>query len=116
MSNALRGQSVMGVFLEGTTTDGSEVLPFKSSLLRPALAVNVPIHPVAIQYRRADGTLCTEAAYDGDKSAYDTFRSMLTQHEFHVHVHFLPAVSAAGVHRKVLAAQLREQIVTRLNV
>ena len=59
---------------------------------------------------------CTEAAYDGDKSAYDTFRSMLTQHEFHVHVHFLPAVSAAGVHRKVLAAQLREQIVTRLNV
>lgn len=114
IANALRAQAGMGVFLEGTTTDGSEVLPFHSSLLRPAQAVNVPIYPVAIQYRRGDGTLCTEAAYDGDKTALDTLRLMLTQHEIHAHVHFLPPLASAGMHRKELARLVRECIVKRL--
>jgi len=114
ISDALRNQSAMGVFLEGTTTDGSEVLPFHSSLLRSAQAVNVPIYPVAIQYRRSDGSLCTEAAYDGDKSLLDTVRLMLTQHAIHAHVHFLPPLLSAGLHRKQLAQRLREQIVARL--
>ena len=112
--DTLRESASMGVFLEGTTTDGREVLPFHSSLLRPAQQVNVPVYPVAIQYRRSDGSLCTEAAYDGDKSALDTLRLMLTQREIHVHVHFLPPLAAAGVHRKVLARQARESIVQRL--
>jgi 1-acyl-sn-glycerol-3-phosphate acyltransferase len=104
----------IGVFLEGTTTDGSEVLPFHSSLLRPAQQVNVPIHPVAIQYRRNDGSICTEAAYDGDKTLLDTLRLILTQPEIHVHVHFLPPLAATGVHRKALAQQVRALIVQRL--
>ena len=115
ISNALREQTAasasVGVFLEGTTTDGSEVLPFHSSLLRPAQAADVPIYPVAIQYLRDDGSICTEAAYDGDKSALDTLRLMLTQQEIHVHVHFLPPLAATGVHRKALAKQAREGIV-----
>lgn len=115
---ALRGPTAasasVGVFLEGTTTDGSEVLPFHSSLLRPAQAADVPIYPVAIQYLRGDGSICTEAAYDGDKSALDTLRLMLTQREIHVHVYFLPPLAAAGVHRKVLAKQARERIVQHL--
>lgn len=112
--NALRDDAGMGVFLEGTTTDGTTVLPFHSSLLRPAQQVNVPVVPVAIQYRRSDGSICTEAAYDGDKSVLDTLRLMLTQREIHVHIHFLPPLTAVGVHRKVLAQQARELIVQRL--
>jgi 1-acyl-sn-glycerol-3-phosphate acyltransferase len=111
---ALREDAGMGVFLEGTTTDGTEVLPFHSSLLRPAQQVNVPIVPVAIQYRRSDGSICTEAAYDGDKSALDTLRLMLTQHEIHVHIHFLPPLAAQGLPRKELARQTREVIVRTL--
>lgn len=114
IANALREDARMGVFLEGTTTDGTEVLPFHSSLLRPAQQVDVPVLPVAIQYRRSDGSICTEAAYDGDKSALDTFRLMLTQHEIHVDIHFLPPLAATSVHRKVLAQQARELIVQRL--
>ena len=114
IAEALRNGAGMGVFLEGTTTDGNEVLPFHSSLLRPALAAKARIVPVAIQYRRSDGSICTEAAYDGDKSALDTLRLMLTQHEMHAHVHFLPPVCATGLHRKELARQTREMIVRTL--
>ena len=112
-SDAAAGTSI-GVFLEGATTDGSEVLPFHSSLLRAAQQVDVPVYPVAIQYRRSDGSICTEAAYDGDKTALDTLRLMLTQPEIHVHVHFLPPLAASGVHRKVLAREARALIVQRL--
>lgn len=112
--DALRGDAGMGVFLEGTTTDGTQVLPFHSSLLRAAQQVNVPIYPVGIQYRRSDGSICTEAAYDGDKTVLDTLRLMLTQHEFEVHVHFLPPITDTTVHRKVLAKQARDAIVQRL--
>jgi len=112
---ALRAGAGMGVFLEGTTTDGTLVLPFHSSLLRPAQQAGVPVVPVAIQYRRSDGSICTEAAYDGDKSAMDALRLMLTQHEIHAHVHFLPPLATAGVHRKALAQSAREAIVQTLN-
>ena len=114
IADALRSGAGIGAFLEGTTTDGSVVLPFHSSLLRPALDAKVRIVPVAIQYRRENGSICTEAAYDGDKSAWDTLRLMLTQHEIHAHVHFLPAVDAEGLHRKQLALQMREVIVRTL--
>jgi 1-acyl-sn-glycerol-3-phosphate acyltransferase len=38
VTNALRAGAVMAVFPEGTTTDGSRVLHFHSSLLQPAVA------------------------------------------------------------------------------
>lgn len=119
IAHALRGGdgagAGMGVFLEGTTTDGTLVLPFHSSLLRPAQQANVPVVPVAIQYRRRDGSICTEAAYDGDKSLMDTLRLMLTQHEIQAHVHFLPPLATDGVHRKELAQNAREVILRALN-
>lgn len=114
ISHALRNAAGMGVFLEGTTTDGTTVLPFHSSLLRPAQVAGAPIYPVAIRYRRSDGSICTEAAYDGDKTAFDTLRHLLTQHEFHVDVHFLPPLAAAGKPRKLLAQEARALIVQRL--
>jgi 1-acyl-sn-glycerol-3-phosphate acyltransferase len=115
IGDALRAGAGMGVFLEGTTTDGTQVLPFHSSLLRPAQQARAQVIPVAIQYRRRDGSICTEAAYDGDKSAMDTLKLMLTQHEIHAHVHFLPPLATEGVHRKTLANNARDVIVRALN-
>lgn len=43
------GVSVV-LFLEGTSTDGREVRPFKSSLLEPAVAHQWPVVPVALGY------------------------------------------------------------------
>jgi 1-acyl-sn-glycerol-3-phosphate acyltransferase len=43
------GVSVV-LFLEGTSTDGRTVLPFKSSLLQPAVQNNWPVLPAALAY------------------------------------------------------------------
>ena len=41
----------VGLFLEGTSSDGRRVLPFKSSLLEPAIQLACPVAPVALAYQ-----------------------------------------------------------------
>lgn len=48
-----RGARVM-LFPEGTTTNGREVLPFRSSLLQSAVIAGVPVVPVAVSAYAAD--------------------------------------------------------------
>lgn len=47
----------VAVFLEGTTGPGERVLPFRPSLLQPALEVGAPLVPVALRYRGRDPRL-----------------------------------------------------------
>jgi 1-acyl-sn-glycerol-3-phosphate acyltransferase len=55
IETALRnGQSVI-VFPEGTTSDGATVLPFKSSLLEPAVKLGVPVCCASLHYATAAG-------------------------------------------------------------
>ncbi len=58
------GQSVC-VFLEGTSSGGAGVLPFRAPLLRPALEARAPIVPVAIRWRprRAGARVEEDIAY-----------------------------------------------------
>lgn len=54
------------IFPEGTSTDGSQVLPFHASLLQSAITANVPITPIHIAYYVPDGDASTEVCYWGD--------------------------------------------------
>jgi 1-acyl-sn-glycerol-3-phosphate acyltransferase len=107
---ALSSGDVFAVFPEGTTTDGSTVLKFHSSLLAPALSANAAIQPVAIRFARTDGSLCVEAAYDGDKSFWDSLREMTTQRSIDAHVWFSATVLRPAQHRRELAATAHETI------
>lgn len=115
MQEALRQGDPVAVFPEATSTDGSEVRKFHSSLLQPALDVKAALLPVAIRYGRADGSLCVEAAYDGEKSLWDTLRLMLTQRRIDAHLYFLPPLPVGHQQRRELAQVAREFIVRKLN-
>lgn len=111
---AMRRGDVVTVFPEGTTTDGSQVLRFHGSLLQPALQAEAHVHPVALRYERGDGSLCVEAAYDGDKSLWDTLRLIVARPVIHVHVWFLQSLPAAGADRRTLAHTAQAAIADRL--
>ena len=100
---ALRQGDTFAVFPEGVTSAGNVVLPFHASLLQPALACDALLFPVAIRYTRADGSLCGEADYKGDKSMVDSLSLMLTQPVIHARLQFLAPVASAGKHRRELA-------------
>ena len=59
---ALQRGDTVGLFPEGTTTDGDTLLPFHSSLFEPAVANAAHVYPCAIRYENADGTLCRQMA------------------------------------------------------
>jgi 1-acyl-sn-glycerol-3-phosphate acyltransferase len=50
MAQALRDGDALTVFPEGTTGDGTSLLPFHGNLLQAALSVKAPIQPIALKF------------------------------------------------------------------
>lgn len=104
------------LFAEGTSTDGSRVAPFKSSLFsiveRPPEAGKFVIQPVSIAYPRyADGSALIgerRALYCwfGDAALIPHMVRMMAMKGAEAEVRFHPPIRIdAPVHRKVLAKQ-----------
>ena len=110
ISAALQEGDIFAVFPEGTTTDGTQVIKFHSSLLDPALKAAAKVQPAALRYTRADGSLCTEVSYAGERSLWDTVRDMSAENEILVEVTFLPPLEGAAAHRRELARGAEEAI------
>ncbi|MCW5605599.1 MAG: 1-acyl-sn-glycerol-3-phosphate acyltransferase [Burkholderiales bacterium] len=110
IAEAMREGDLMAVFPEATTTDGSMVLRFHGALLQSALTAQAAICPVAIRYSRSDGMPCIEAAYDGDRSIWDTLRLLAARRVIHAHLHFLPPLAAGSRHRREVADAARVAI------
>ena len=116
VGDSLRGGEVFAVFPEGKTTDGSRLLKFHASLLAPALRVGATLQPVAIRFEREDGTLCTEAAFDGVRSVWDVVLGVTRHRSVNVYLSFLPPLATEGYHRRELAIYAREAIRLKLDL
>ena len=115
IADAMTGGDVVAVFPEGTTTDGSQVLRFHGALLQPALIAGAEVHPVALRFEQGDGSLCTAAAYDGDKSLWQTLLAIVAQPAVHARLWFLPSLAPDVEHRRELAQAAQQLIADRLS-
>jgi 1-acyl-sn-glycerol-3-phosphate acyltransferase len=73
LANGLR----LVVFPEGTSTDGSQVLRFHSSLFQSAVDLGAPITAACLAYAIADGDAATEACYWGDMVLFTHLLNLL---------------------------------------
>lgn len=64
MANALRKGHNVVIYPEGTSTNGSGVLPFKKSLLTAAVEGGVDIQPVVLRYTEINGEPFSEKNRD----------------------------------------------------
>jgi 1-acyl-sn-glycerol-3-phosphate acyltransferase len=110
---ALEQGDCVGLFPEGTTTMGDTLLKFHSSLFEPAVANEAHVHPVAIRYEHADGSLCRAMAYD-DLTFVQSIALMLRQRHVVVRLTFLETLDARGLTRREIARVTEERIATRL--
>ena len=110
LAQALRDGDPVAVFPEATTTDGTTVVKFQSSLLQPAVLVSATLCPVALRYTRMDGTPCAEAAFIGSRTFWDSLNLMVTQAATLVDVAFLAPIQTTRLHRRELASGAREAI------
>ena len=92
MERPLREGIPVVLFPEGTSSDGSRVLPFRSSLLESAIRSGKPITPAAISYYlRGSGDPGEEIAYWGDHSLLPHLLNLLSKPGFEARITFGPS-------------------------
>jgi lyso-ornithine lipid O-acyltransferase len=97
------------VFPEGTSSDGKDVLPFKSSLLEPASQPKHPLTVGCLQYSLADGDAGAEVCYWGDAVFFSHLLNLLSKRSVCASVSFA-AVHNRSADRKELAKQLHSEV------
>ena len=106
--SALTQTRALTIFPEGTTSDGTGLLPFKSSLLSAfePLPEGIDVQPVLLDY----GAEAAEIAWIGEEHGLHNFlRILARKRRLRVAVRFLPPLTGADVQgRKAIAAAARE--------
>ncbi len=108
MSEAARSGTPVVLFPEAASSDGSTVLPFHSSLLDPAVRLQLPVVPVHLSYTLQDGDPKTDIAYWGDMTLTPHLLKMLGKHGIRPQLRF--GMPGKFSDRKQAAAQMREEV------
>lgn len=111
---ALSDTGALTVFPEGTTSDGTGLLPFKSSLLSAIepIPAGIAVQPVLLDY----GNEAAGIAWVGEEHGLHNFLRVLARRRpVRLTVHFLPVLEGAALaNRKTIALDAREAILRRL--
>ena len=113
---ALAAGDCVGLFPEGTTTEGDQLLRFHSSLFEPAVANAARVLPVAIRYQYPDGTLCRAIAYVGELSFVQSLALVIRQREVVARIAFAPAIATNDLGRREVAALAEERVASALGL
>ena len=109
--DAVAAGDLIGFYPEGTTTDGTYLLPFKTNLFQPAVDYQMTVYPVAVSYRQR-GQKTRIASYEGDTSFGESFLSLTRATGLEVHVAFGDPIDGTTFgHRAALASAAQEAIV-----
>jgi len=106
MTDTLKEGFSLAFFPEGTTTNGSSVLEFKSSLFAPAQRAEVEVLPVVVQLEMVNGQSVSPAnrdlfCYHSDMEFHPHLLALAGAERTRVTLKILPAISAAGSREEV---------------
>ena len=105
----MRDGHLVVLFPEGTSSDGRQVLPFKTSLLEPATGTDHELFAGHISYTITQGSVENDVCYWGDMEFFPHAVRLLTKPRVAASVRF-SRVAASGASRKDLARQLHAEV------
>lgn len=94
MQQRFKQQQAVGLFPEGTTSDGFTVRPFHASLFETALRTEVDIQPVALRFFD-DTERSARVAFIGEQSLLCNIWLLLSQPKVRIECVFLPPLPHA---------------------
>lgn len=111
MADCLRAGEVLAVFPEGTTGDGSTLLPFHANLLQAALVVDAPVQPISLQFADGGtGDISFAPCYVGDDTLMQSLWRTLCADNVVAVVRFGTPQLAMGRDRRAWSTDLRDSI------
>jgi 1-acyl-sn-glycerol-3-phosphate acyltransferase len=114
-TESLKAGDCLCYFPEGTTTDGTELKPFKGSLMQSAINNEHPIWPFVIRYPNSDGSPNVEMAYAGETTLLYSMWQIVSLKNPVVELEFLEPISPKGHDRRSLTILVRQKIAGRLS-
>lgn len=109
IQSALASGLRLFLFPEGTSSDGSRVLPFHSSLFQPAVDLQVPVSAARIEYAIPDGVAGAEACYFGAMELFPHLVNLLGKHFVIAKVNF-SSNSFLFTDRKHASLKMHEEV------
>jgi 1-acyl-sn-glycerol-3-phosphate acyltransferase len=107
--DAIASGSVVVLFPEGTSSDGTTVLPFKSALLESAVQLRCPVATAAIDYALDNGSVADEVCYWRDMTLVPHLLNLFLKREIRSSCSLSAPKIRIG-NRKRIAGDLREEI------
>ncbi|WP_265919422.1 lysophospholipid acyltransferase family protein [Cupriavidus nantongensis] len=102
---------LVGVFPEGTTTDGTSVLPFHANLMQAPISGGLPVQPVALSYLdKATRQLSIDPAYIGDLTLLQSLNAVLKAAPITARLVIAPPLEAVTSNRRELAEEARQAV------
>ena len=102
-------------FPEATSTDGQQILPFKSNLFQSAILSNTPVIPVAIRYLDKNNEFSSAPGFFGDMSLLECMKNIFVNAPLTAEVIVLPATPFFS-NKKELSEYCFNQINNTLSV
>ncbi|WP_394787700.1 lysophospholipid acyltransferase family protein [Rhodoferax sp.] len=111
MAERLRAGEVVAVFPEGTTGDGSAMLPFHANLLQAAISANVPVLPLALRFVDVHtGALHFAPSFVGNETLLGSLWRTLGADTLGAEVRFGTPERAEGRDRRTWAQDLQHTV------
>lgn len=111
MAASLRQGDVLAIFPEGTTGDGTRLLPFHANLLQAAIAAEAAVQPVALQFvDRRSGVQSRAPCYVGDDTLFGSVWRTLRAPGIAVVIRFGAPQTADGRDRRAWGVDLRAAV------
>ena len=111
VAERLQAQDLIAIFPEGTTGDGTALLPFHANLFQAAIAAEAPVLPVALSYVHAGGATRHDApVYIGDTTLLASMWATVRATDVQALVSFGDAQVDEGRTRREWAENVRNTI------
>ncbi len=116
MLAVMEAGEVIGIFPEGTTSDGSVLLPFFSPLLQPAVNSEAQIVPAALSYRDVTGHRDMAIPYIGEQTFLESLLISMRRNALNVTVSFGEPIQTDRAHRREITRQVEATVAHLLGV
>jgi 1-acyl-sn-glycerol-3-phosphate acyltransferase len=111
MADSLRAGDVLMVFPEGTTSDGTGVLPFHANLIQAAISADCAVQALGLRYTDCTtGRVSTAASYVGDDSLLGSVWRTLSAPRFEAVLRFGVPEFGEGRSRRQWAHDLHDVV------
>lgn len=111
MVAALANDHPLALFPEGTSSDGSSVLRFHSSLFEAAVATQTPITSAYLYYEASEGSIANDVCYWGKMSFGTHILRLFAIRHVSAHIRFAPTAQVFD-DRKLAAAATHAEVVS----